>query len=315
MGATGLKLEKALHNQFPERERYFGLQNFAVASDLSQALSDCFYKNSNNLEINLKSDYSKKNVTSVKDLPAILLVHGIFGFEKGRLGGLSYFVGAEKKDDRVLVPDLIFGSPNDDLSNSNMTSEFKNKPDGWETTSKTQDGNIWEMSKREEDILVQEFERRIAFNKFQAFKGYENTSENWVLSITALSGAFNGTTRTYFDGLKAQRKTVKTPVDMMLLTSSLTMTFWKVCACDTNCCNAFVVPACSGNYKGVTEDVGCSYIVVTNRTECCQGLEQDITSKISAGCVYTVSARAGVSVTFHGSIDVQASLRLVYQNA
>ncbi|CAN4114008.1 unnamed protein product [Withania somnifera] len=61
----------------------------------------------------------------------------------------------------------IFDSPNDDLSNSNMTSEFKNKPDGWETTSKTQGGNIWEMSQREEDILVQEFERRIAFNKFQ----------------------------------------------------------------------------------------------------------------------------------------------------
>lgn len=62
----------------------------------------------------------------------------------------------------------IFDSPNDDLSNSKITnSEFKNKPDGWETTSKTQDGNIWEMSQREEDILVQEFERRIAFNKFQ----------------------------------------------------------------------------------------------------------------------------------------------------
>ncbi|KAH0724777.1 hypothetical protein KY284_000642 [Solanum tuberosum] len=62
---------------------------------------------------------------------------------------------------------MIFDSPNDDSSNSNTTSEFKNKPDGWETTSKTQDGNIWEMSQREEDILVQEFERRIAFNKFQ----------------------------------------------------------------------------------------------------------------------------------------------------
>lgn len=38
--------------------------------------------------------------------PPIVLVHGIFGFGKGRLGGLSYFAGAEKKDDRVLVPDL-----------------------------------------------------------------------------------------------------------------------------------------------------------------------------------------------------------------
>ena len=71
--------------------------------------------------------------------PPIVLVHGSFGFGKGvrmpavafswvgcsvkcrravrrsyyalfprvqRLGGLSYFAGAEKKDDRVLVPDL-----------------------------------------------------------------------------------------------------------------------------------------------------------------------------------------------------------------
>lgn len=40
------------------------------------------------------------------------------------------------------------------------------------------------------------------FNFTQEFKGYENTSENWVLSITALSGAFNGTTRTYMDGVQ-----------------------------------------------------------------------------------------------------------------
>lgn len=47
------------------------------------------------------------------------------------------------------------------------TSEFKNKPDGWETTTKEHDGNVWEMSQREEDILLQEFDRRIAFCKFQ----------------------------------------------------------------------------------------------------------------------------------------------------
>ncbi|KAK9271878.1 hypothetical protein L1049_002243 [Liquidambar formosana] len=63
----------------------------------------------------------------------------------------------------------IFNSPNNDLNNSKIpsSSEFKNKPDGWETTSKAQDGNIWEMSQREEDILLQEFERRIAYSKFQ----------------------------------------------------------------------------------------------------------------------------------------------------
>lgn len=82
----------------------FYIFSTAVAGDVSQALSDCFYKN--NLEVNLKSEDSKDNVTSSKDLPPIVLVHGIFGFGKGRLGGLSYFAGAEKKDDRVLVPDL-----------------------------------------------------------------------------------------------------------------------------------------------------------------------------------------------------------------
>lgn len=82
----------------------FYIFSSAVAGDLSQALSDCFYKNS--VEVSLKSEDSKENLTSTKDLPPIVLVHGIFGFGKGRLGGLSYFAGAEKKDDRVLVPDL-----------------------------------------------------------------------------------------------------------------------------------------------------------------------------------------------------------------
>ncbi|KAI9380549.1 hypothetical protein POPTR_016G114350v4 [Populus trichocarpa] len=36
----------------------------------------------------------------------------------------------------------------------------------------------------------------------KAFNGYENTSDKWVLSITSLSGAFNGTIRTYLDGMQ-----------------------------------------------------------------------------------------------------------------
>ncbi|KAF8399453.1 hypothetical protein HHK36_015318 [Tetracentron sinense] len=63
----------------------------------------------------------------------------------------------------------IFDSTNNELNDSKTPSisEFKTKPDGWETTSKVQDGNIWDISQREEDILLQEFERRIAFSKFQ----------------------------------------------------------------------------------------------------------------------------------------------------
>ncbi|MBA0881269.1 hypothetical protein Goshw_028073 [Gossypium schwendimanii] len=63
----------------------------------------------------------------------------------------------------------IFDSTNADLENSKVpsSSELKTKPDGWETTSKAPDGNVWEMSQREEDILLQEFDRRIAYCKFQ----------------------------------------------------------------------------------------------------------------------------------------------------
>ncbi|XP_020580971.1 uncharacterized protein LOC110025052 [Phalaenopsis equestris] len=63
----------------------------------------------------------------------------------------------------------IFDAGNINLNNSKIpsTSEFKTKPDGWESTTKAQDGSIWDISQREEDILLQEFERRMAFNKFQ----------------------------------------------------------------------------------------------------------------------------------------------------
>ena len=63
----------------------------------------------------------------------------------------------------------IFDSVNNESCEMKVpsTSELKTKPDGWETTSKAQDGNIWDISQREEDILLQEFERRIAFSKYQ----------------------------------------------------------------------------------------------------------------------------------------------------
>ena len=36
----------------------------------------------------------------------------------------------------------------------------------------------------------------------QAFEGYPDTSADWVASITSISGALNGTTRVYIDGLR-----------------------------------------------------------------------------------------------------------------
>ncbi|KAK4722608.1 hypothetical protein R3W88_012841 [Solanum pinnatisectum] len=70
-----------------------------------------------------------------------------------------------------------------------------------------------------------------------------------------------------------------------------------------NCCEAFVVPA--GYHKGLAA------AIVTNRKECWHGLEQDITSKVSEGSTYTVSACVGASGTTQGSVEVLATLKLV----
>jgi hypothetical protein len=74
----------------------------------------------------------------------------------------------------VLFGCSIFDSGNTDFVDSKIpsTTEIKTKPDGWETTSRGQDGNIWDISQREDDILLQEFERRIAFSKQQVHKLY-----------------------------------------------------------------------------------------------------------------------------------------------
>lgn len=116
-----------------------------------------------NLE-SMKKDYRLKK----QRIHAGLWMKEIEKQEEAKLGDST----AEGGDDIERLLDScsqIFDSPNDDLNNSNNpdSEEFKSKPDGWETTSKAQDGNVWDMSQREEDILLQEFERRIAYSKFQ----------------------------------------------------------------------------------------------------------------------------------------------------
>lgn len=107
----------------------FGLYLFssAIAGDLTQTLVESVFKPKPTIEVK----QGNTTTAQVNDLTPIVLVHGIFGFGKGvsvntfyllslsckwcvnwgfvilqRLGGLSYFAGAEKKDERVLVPDL-----------------------------------------------------------------------------------------------------------------------------------------------------------------------------------------------------------------
>lgn len=62
-------------------------------------------------------------------------------------------------------------------------------------------------------------------------------------------------------------------------------------------------------------DLDANYAVITDRKECWQGLEQDITNKISIGSTYTVSACVGVSGVSQGSSDVLATLKLEHHDS
>ncbi|XVF64260.1 hypothetical protein PTKIN_Ptkin09bG0154100 [Pterospermum kingtungense] len=78
----------------------------------------------------------------------------------------------------------------------------------------------------------------------------------------------------------------------------------------SNCCNGFVVSSDSGNHGGLSSKSGGNYAVVTKRTECWQGLEQDITARVSPGSTFSVSACVGVSGPLSGPADVLATLKL-----
>ncbi|KAG5251142.1 Xylanase [Salix suchowensis] len=81
-----------------------------------------------------------------------------------------------------------------------------------------------------------------------------------------------------------------------------------------NCCDGFVLSANSG-HSGFSTKPGGNYAVVSNRKECWQGLEQDITSRISPCSTYSISASVGVSGLVHYPTDVLATLKLEYQNS
>ncbi|XP_042001635.1 endo-1,4-beta-xylanase 1-like [Salvia splendens] len=72
-----------------------------------------------------------------------------------------------------------------------------------------------------------------------------------------------------------------------------------------NWCFAYVTSEPTAHPRGLS---GC-FAVVANRKECWQGLEQDITNRVSAGSIYTIRAWVGVS-SLQGATDVLATLRL-----
>ncbi|XP_043713529.1 endo-1,4-beta-xylanase 1-like isoform X1 [Telopea speciosissima] len=82
-----------------------------------------------------------------------------------------------------------------------------------------------------------------------------------------------------------------------------------------NCCDGYVVSGESGYLNAISANSGGRYAVITNRKECWQGLEQDITSRVSPGFSYTVSACVRVLGPLHGSTGVQATLKLEYPDS
>ncbi|CAM8885806.1 unnamed protein product [Rhodiola kirilowii] len=204
----------------------FYIFSSAVAGDLSQSLND-FYKS--NVSI---GDGEGEGSVGNKDLPPIVLVHGIFGFGKGRLGGLSYFAGAEKKDERVLVPDLGSLTSIYDRARELFYYLKGGQVDYGEEHSKacghSQFGRVYGQGHYPEwdeyhpihfvghsagAQVVRVLQQMLAD---KAFKGHD-TNENWVLSITALSGAFNGTTRTYLDGMQPEDGKLVKPISLLQL--------------------------------------------------------------------------------------------------
>ncbi|CAA6663014.1 unnamed protein product [Spirodela intermedia] len=78
----------------------------------------------------------------------------------------------------------------------------------------------------------------------------------------------------------------------------------------SNCCDAYVVAESHKKPDQIAANSGLFYAVATKRTESWQGLEQDITERISPGCTYLVSAYVRVWGCIEGSTSVQATLRL-----
>ncbi|WCJ38495.1 alpha/beta-Hydrolases superfamily protein [Euphorbia peplus] len=209
----------------------FYIFSTAVAGDLSNALNEWFFKP--NANIILKEDEGSPLISpqTNADLPPIVLVHGIFGFGKGRLGGMSYFAGAEKKDEKVLVPDLgsltsiydrarelfyyLKGGQVDygeEHSNACGHSQFGRIYEQGHYPEWDEDHPIHFVGHSAGAQVVRVLQQMLAD---KAFKGYEKTNENWVLSLTSLSGAFNGTTRTYFDGMQPEDGKTMKPICLL----------------------------------------------------------------------------------------------------
>lgn len=82
-----------------------------------------------------------------------------------------------------------------------------------------------------------------------------------------------------------------------------------------NNCRAHVISEQQGFDDGISAKLGVTYALISGRTECWQGLEQDITAKVSPGSLYSVSAWVRVGRFHEGSIEIKGTLKLEHDDS
>ncbi|GFP97784.1 hypothetical protein PHJA_001922500 [Phtheirospermum japonicum] len=82
-----------------------------------------------------------------------------------------------------------------------------------------------------------------------------------------------------------------------------------------DCCDNLVVSSESGYPEGLSAKLSGRFAFITNWKESWQGLEKDITDRVSAGPTYTVTAWVGISGAPKGTADVHATLKIANQDS
>lgn len=85
------------------------------------------------------------------------------------------------------------------------------------------------------------------------------------------------------------------------------LAFWHPNSCDARVCSLDDQNSAPNSFQ--------RYAIVTNRTQCWQGLEQDITCSISPGSKYVLSAQVMLGQTPQGAHHIQATLKLIYDHS
>lgn len=166
-----------------------------------------------------------------EDAP-IVLVHGIFGFGKGKMGKLSYWAGAETKDDRILVPDLgsltsihdrarelfyfLKGGRVDYGLDHSLACGHRRYGRVYDTGHYVN----WDECHPAHFVchstgaqVVRVLQQMLAD---KTFEGYEDTTNaDWILSLTSLSGVLNGSTRIFLDGINPDDGRSLVPISLL----------------------------------------------------------------------------------------------------